>query len=640
MLTAFVIESYTHLQQDTQDVIVGLLQQLVAQNFTSGPGYMNSTNRFPQLPPFEPPVWAIRVNVLWFTSLILSLASASFGILVKQWLREYLAIDYAAWRERLRARQYRYPAMEEWKVFEIAAFLPLLLQLSLGLFFTGLCFFTSAVHQSIGRTTTSLACAWAFALFVSAIAPLFSPRCPFKTTFLKRALRVGRRYIASLSYDFTQSVLPHLEHILDYISRANHVARSCGHVAGCEMCRCWRILTMFTRRFSMRSRRSDDLYARARLVPVGEELRLRQKQEYTTRKMIALLEEDEVVKGEEEDDDILLSIDSVMSDDGLLLPMLDALRQQSGTTSAKVVSFIIRIIGHRVGWQDLCEKPRLACTPDLAVLSKYAWTVLTDGIVDALVSPQTGPLVLNGANADCLFNVITILRSFPYHQLSDRATGALQEIALVPMRTSDHRCSGGVQPYQYLFHQTGTTPSHAVHSLQIKGDSRCLRCVTDIYRTLMCPSRSHFHLSLRHLLVEHISNGVEPFVGPSKRIIQDLLDVLMSFLLGAISSQKDLAEIHGSYEALHIILQYSDKLGRRGDAIELCNRMLLTESGTRMLLVPFAALYPQCRVDADIPEMLRSALRSTSTDGKFFMTPLTHILVHQNGQTITGYGHI
>ncbi|KAI0753923.1 hypothetical protein BC629DRAFT_1174780 [Irpex lacteus] len=42
----------------------------------------------PNLPDFQPTVNAIRVNVLWFASLTLSLVSASFSILVKQWLRD------------------------------------------------------------------------------------------------------------------------------------------------------------------------------------------------------------------------------------------------------------------------------------------------------------------------------------------------------------------------------------------------------------------------------------------------------------------------------------------------------------------------------------------------------------------------
>lgn len=108
------------------------------QNYSTSNGYTNST-AFPCSPDslFEPPFWAIRVNELWFASLVCSLATASLGMLVKQWLREYLAIERVSPQERLRARLYRNPAMVQWKVFEIAAILPLLLQVSLGLFFVG-----------------------------------------------------------------------------------------------------------------------------------------------------------------------------------------------------------------------------------------------------------------------------------------------------------------------------------------------------------------------------------------------------------------------------------------------------------------------------------------------------------------------
>lgn len=460
---------------------MGLLQQLVAKNFTSGPGYMNSTNPSPQLPPFEPPTWAIRVNVLWFTSLLLSLASASFGILVKQWLREYLAIDYAAPRERLRARQYRYPAMEDWKVFEIAAFLPLLLQLSLGLFFIGLCFFTAAVHQSIGRTTAPLVCAWVFLLFMMTIAPLFSPRCPFKTTFLKRALRAGRRYVAPPLYDLTKSILG----LAQRVSRISHTAsvqiseyllpiRNYSAHITLAVSRRWTHLVEFARA-QYRRRRSFE----------GNEVESEEEEhevhifygestggeddQYIALKKTALLEEDAVVMGEEEDADILLSVDSLISDDGLLLPMLDALRQQSGLTPPKMVAFILGIIGHRTG-QNLGDQ-RLTSTPDLAVLSKHAWTVLTDAIVDALLLHRPDPLQLNGANSDCLFNAITILNSTSHHQISDNAVKTLQGLVVVPRRVSesDHLCSGGVQPYKYLSHDGDTT------SLQASPETSTLR---------------------------------------------------------------------------------------------------------------------------------------------------------------------
>lgn len=127
----------------------------------------------------------IRVNVLWFASLMISLIAASFAIVVKQWLREYLSVQSPAPQARLRVRHLRYPQLSVWKVFEIAAILPLLLQLSLGLFFVGMCYFTSAIHSSIGYTTLPLVIGWALCFLCSAALPFIFPRCPYRTPLLK-----------------------------------------------------------------------------------------------------------------------------------------------------------------------------------------------------------------------------------------------------------------------------------------------------------------------------------------------------------------------------------------------------------------------------------------------------------------------
>ncbi|KAJ3559349.1 hypothetical protein NM688_g402 [Phlebia brevispora] len=201
VLTAFVVESYTALSPDKMDTVILLLGQITNQtsSYTVTSNVINSTAP-PLTPdqlqaPFEPPLAQLRVNQLWFASLVLTLITASFAMLVKQWLREYLAFDYTSPHERLRARQFRHPGLIEWKVFEIAGFLPILLQISLGLFFLGLCYFTWAANSGVGTTSTVLISAWAF-LFVSAtIAPLSSPRCPYKTALLKNVMLASRRRI-------------------------------------------------------------------------------------------------------------------------------------------------------------------------------------------------------------------------------------------------------------------------------------------------------------------------------------------------------------------------------------------------------------------------------------------------------------
>ena len=144
--------------------IVSLLQRIATQSYVLNTDFINATSPLPPSRSFQAPEWAIDVNALWFASLIVSLATASLSMLVKQWLREYLAGEWIAPQERLRARQYRNPALAQWKVFEIAAVLPLLLQLSLGLFFVGLCIFTKAADERMGRTTIPLVTAWAFRL--------------------------------------------------------------------------------------------------------------------------------------------------------------------------------------------------------------------------------------------------------------------------------------------------------------------------------------------------------------------------------------------------------------------------------------------------------------------------------------------
>ncbi|KAI0084341.1 hypothetical protein BDY19DRAFT_854946, partial [Irpex rosettiformis] len=79
-------------------------------------GTFNSTAPSFLVEPFQASTADIRVNVLWFASLLFSLITASFGILVKQWLREFLAAENPSPQARLRVRHLRYPELSRWKV--------------------------------------------------------------------------------------------------------------------------------------------------------------------------------------------------------------------------------------------------------------------------------------------------------------------------------------------------------------------------------------------------------------------------------------------------------------------------------------------------------------------------------------------
>ncbi|TFK84738.1 hypothetical protein K466DRAFT_496034, partial [Polyporus arcularius HHB13444] len=84
------------------------------------------------------PLWVVVLNALWFSSLISSLAAASIGIMVKQWLTEYKSGVSGTSRQTARLRQLRLNSLQRWRVKEIVSFLPVLLQIASGLFFAGL----------------------------------------------------------------------------------------------------------------------------------------------------------------------------------------------------------------------------------------------------------------------------------------------------------------------------------------------------------------------------------------------------------------------------------------------------------------------------------------------------------------------
>jgi hypothetical protein len=158
---------YQQLQQDntqlSAQILVDISRQLssISQNHhapaTSAPSPSAS---------FHPPRVIIAVNVLWFTSLALSLMLALLGIFVKQWLREYMRwtrispLDIA-----LQRRESRRNALMQWKVDNIVMTIPALLQLSMVLFLVGLLLLLHTLNRmvemviatTVGLTLSSVA---------------------------------------------------------------------------------------------------------------------------------------------------------------------------------------------------------------------------------------------------------------------------------------------------------------------------------------------------------------------------------------------------------------------------------------------------------------------------------------------------
>lgn len=376
--TALLIESYKLLQQDqTQTTNILLAQIYLHLNDVSEPTpaidsiacIITSSCLFVSSPP------AKRINYLWFSSLILSLVTASFGMLVKQWLREYLSGNLAVGKSHLRLRFFRYMGMMKWRVFKIASLLPLLLQLALALFFAGLCLFASQINPTLGYLTTSFVAAWAILLALILGAPALSPRCPYKVTFLKESMH------------YMRTLLNHYL-LLDY---------------------------------STRSRRSSF------------------SQEITQQRQISTspFEEESFAVNQatlSEDMDILLALDCEMLDDGLLetgiagllVSMSSDITQVNYGLERSIVLWVLQIIQNRL---QNTRATRLDLTTRIPIdrqLSIKAWMAVVDilshTILDSLRKSEVD-FVTDGWIADA----ITILISGSGYSLPTNGQRALSE---------------------------------------------------------------------------------------------------------------------------------------------------------------------------------------------------------------------
>jgi len=126
-VTAFTLESYKWLNEDPAHVTVRLLAQL-SQNLGAIPAA--------DYPPFEVTAAAIRINIVWFLSLIITLSSALIGILCKRWIRRYQR-DTAQEAFGPGLCQLRYESWGYRRMPDVISSTSLLLQSALLLFFTG-----------------------------------------------------------------------------------------------------------------------------------------------------------------------------------------------------------------------------------------------------------------------------------------------------------------------------------------------------------------------------------------------------------------------------------------------------------------------------------------------------------------------
>lgn len=174
-------------------------------------------------------------NPLIFASLMVSLATASAGTLVKQWVQQYLEEDFdSAARHHVCMRQYRYDGLQKWRVPLFVGLLPAMLRVSFILFATGLAIRLYDVDHTAAISFATLGGIWVLLSLLAAVFPLLSDNCPYRSPESLLVLNIGlfisrffRRslyrflprfpHFRRFSYQFPRSLsLRFLHHVLHF----------------------------------------------------------------------------------------------------------------------------------------------------------------------------------------------------------------------------------------------------------------------------------------------------------------------------------------------------------------------------------------------------------------------------------------
>ncbi|PFH45531.1 hypothetical protein AMATHDRAFT_158934, partial [Amanita thiersii Skay4041] len=154
-------------------------------------------------------LWAVWVNIFWFSSLSLSLSAAIIGILCLQWLREYQRKVELPAKEAFALQYMRYEGLVQWRVPAIIASLPLLLQTSLVLFFLGLLDLLWNLNHVVAIVITVISGFILLFLLATSFLPTLQflshrsrrlriPQCPFKSLQSLAIHRILSRMISAL----------------------------------------------------------------------------------------------------------------------------------------------------------------------------------------------------------------------------------------------------------------------------------------------------------------------------------------------------------------------------------------------------------------------------------------------------------
>ena len=184
IVAAFIIQSYQTLSPNSSDTTNALLTQISQQfvNISNGTPLASVAAQSSQQ--LKPPASAVRVNVLWFLSLVISLNCGLYATLMQQWARQYreLTHDYGAPHKDGGIRAFLFAGLRRFGMLrQVVTPLTGLLHISVFLFLAGLVDFLIPVHTTVAYTT--LGCIGMFALpyAILTVLPSIHLNFPYST---------------------------------------------------------------------------------------------------------------------------------------------------------------------------------------------------------------------------------------------------------------------------------------------------------------------------------------------------------------------------------------------------------------------------------------------------------------------------
>ena len=176
--SAFIIDTQSQLQPDTDDETVALLRVLIykVDNTTFG-------NDTPTLPQWTgPPQAIVQVQAILYASLAITLLSAFLAMLGKQWLNRYASTDLRGTAiERSQNRQRKLDGIVAWYFNHVMESLPLMLQIALLLLGCALSRYLWEINTTVASVVLGVTSfGITFYLFV-VVAGAASETCPYQT---------------------------------------------------------------------------------------------------------------------------------------------------------------------------------------------------------------------------------------------------------------------------------------------------------------------------------------------------------------------------------------------------------------------------------------------------------------------------